>query len=139
MCVTVLKSYGPSLTVNVTVYIQTASRERDRIVKSWPRHHCLQVIKIKPQFCQGIESASSPGLYSSDVLFFLKGPCSLGCWVRGGQYSLRVYGPPDRTLPRTVYSMTPVLADKLIKSFPVVAVQRIDTDIRLNCFEDRWN
>ena len=40
---TVLKSYGPSLTVNVTVYIQTASRERDRIVKSWPRHHCSEV------------------------------------------------------------------------------------------------
>ena len=34
------------------------------------RYIVLHVIKIKPQFCQGIESASSPGLYSLDVHFF---------------------------------------------------------------------
>ena len=37
----------------------------------------------------------------------LHGPYSLGSWVRGGPYSLREYGPPDRKLGRTVYPMTP--------------------------------
>ena len=39
----------------------------------------------------------------------LHGPYSLGSWVRGGPYSLREYGPPDRKLGRTVYPMTPVI------------------------------
>ena len=37
----------------------------------------------------------------------LHGPYSLGSWVRGGPYSLREYGPPDRKLGRTVYPMPP--------------------------------
>ena len=39
----------------------------------------------------------------------LDGPYSLGSWVRGGPYSLREYGPPDRKLGRTVYPMTPAI------------------------------
>ena len=65
------------------------------------------VVKIKSPFYQGIESASSPGLYSLDVQYFRRTvfPRELG--PGGGPYSLREYGPPDRKLGRTVYPMTP--------------------------------
>ena len=74
------------------------------------RYRCgtlIVSIKIKPQFCQGIESAPPPPDCIPWMYNILDGPYSLGIWVRGGPYSLRVYGPPGRTLPRTVYPMTP--------------------------------
>ena len=70
-------------------------------------HAINWVVKIKSPFYQGIESASSPGLYSLDVQYFggTVFPRELG--PGGGPYSLREYGPPDRKLGRTVYPMTP--------------------------------
>ena len=72
------------------------------------------VVKIKSPFCQGIESASYPGLYSLDVLYFTRTvfPRELGPGGGGGggglrEYGLREYGPPDRKLDLTVYPMTP--------------------------------
>ena len=64
------------------------------------------VVKIKSPFCQGI------GVRLLPRTNILHGPCSLGSWVRGGPYSLREYGPPDRKLGRTVYPMTPVRGGK---------------------------
>lgn len=72
-------------------------------------------IKFKTQFCQGIESATSPAragpLYSSlDVKYFRRTvfPRELG---PGGPYSLRVYTVPRaKHCPRaTVYTMTPYI------------------------------
>ena len=61
-------------------------------------HAINWVVKIKSPFYQGIESASSPGLYSLDVQYFRRTvfPRELG--PGGGPYSLREYGPPDRKL-----------------------------------------
>ena len=75
-------------------------------------HAINRVVKIKSPFYQGIESASSPGLYSLDVQYFRRTvfPRELGPGG-GGPYSLREYGPPDRKLGRTVYPMTPVLVE----------------------------
>ena len=72
-------------------------------------HAINWVVKIKSPFYQGIESASSPGLYSLDVQYFRRTvfPRELGPGGGGGPYSLREYGPPDRKLGRTVYPMTP--------------------------------
>ena len=70
------------------------------------------VVKIKSPFCQGIESASSPDCIPW-MYNILHGPYSLGSWVRGGPYSLREYGPPDRKLGRTAYPMTPAEHSKL--------------------------
>ena len=66
------------------------------------------VVKIKSPFCQGIESASSPGLYSLDVQYFTRTvfPRELG---PGGTVFPKEYGPPDRKLGRTVYPMTPAV------------------------------
>ena len=89
-------------------------------------HAINRVVKIKSPFYQGIESASSPGLYSLDVQYFRRtvfprelGPGGGGggggtvfpreLGPGGGPYSLREYGPPDRKLGRTVYPMTPAL------------------------------
>ena len=65
----------------------------------------MRYIALKSKF-NFVVSASSPGL---DVQYFRRTvfPRDLG---PGGPYSLRVYGPPDRTLPRTVYPMTPAVS-----------------------------
>ena len=72
------------------------------------RHAINWVVKIKSPFYQGIESASSPGLYSLDVQYFRRTvfPRELGPGG-GGPYSLREYGPPDPKSGRTIYPMTP--------------------------------
>ena len=74
-------------------------------------HAINWVVKIKSPFYQGIESASSPGLYSLDVQYFRRTvfPRELGPGGGGGPYSLREYGPLDRKLGRTVYPMTPAI------------------------------
>ena len=65
-------------------------------------HAINWVVKIKSPFYQGIESASSPGLYSLDVQYFRRTvfPRELG---PGG----------DRKLGRTVYPMTPAYMGQL--------------------------
>ncbi len=62
--------------------------------------------EIKQKYRQGIESDPLPDRVPW-MYKILDGPYTLGSWVRGGPYSLREYGPPDRILPRTVMPMTP--------------------------------
>ena len=52
----------------------------------------------------------------------------LGSWVRGGPYSLREYGPPDRKLGRTVYPMTParVCSDSILRTGAALLEKRYD-------------
>ena len=63
--------------------------------------HCIVSIKIKIQFCQGIESASSPELYSLDVQYFRRTvfPRDLGPGGTVFPKGIRSPGPkiaPDR-------------------------------------------
>ena len=63
------------------------------------------VVKIKSPFCQGIESASSPGLYSLDVQYFTRTmfPRELGPGGGGGG------GGGGTVFPKGIRSAGPII------------------------------